>query len=129
MWAQVERATWSANSHSPKHMQSSWLRSSLRRRLLLALWKSVTHIPGKARRRSMWTCHSCWARAAQTLKIRDQEYTVTFPSLPSQSVNGGFRQGNKRQPSIRLSLGKPSESWSWTENVLSSQTNASMLKT
>lgn len=113
-------------------MQSSWLRSSLRCRLLLTLWKSLIRIPGKASRRSMWTCHRCWARTAQTLKIRDQEYIVTFPSLPPQSVNGGFQQGNKREPSIRLALGKPSESWSWTENVLSPQTMenkwSSMLK-
>lgn len=94
--AKLEGRTWSVNSHSPKHIQGSWLKSSLRCLQLFGLWKSQTPTPSTARSRSMWSCQGCWARWI-TGQLRHWKSIIHsyLPSLP-QAIRGEFWQRNKR---------------------------------
>lgn len=75
----------------------------------------------KASRRPMWIFNSGWARFI-TGQLRHWKLEVYsyFLSLP-QVVRSRFWQGNC-EPSIKLSLGKPPESWRWTQKILSPHT-------
>lgn len=113
--AKLEGTTWS-NSYSPKYIQDSWLRSSLRCLLPFGLWKSLTPTPGRVRRRPAWTFVKAVEPGGLTGQLRHWKSVVHSYFPPYHKLLWGrFWQRNKREPSSRLFFRKSPESWSYTE--------------